>query len=78
TALKYLEQSLSIRQEIGDRRGDSETSWNIGYIYREQGDLPKAEQYIRRAVQLAEAIGHPLLEEWREGLKEVQAEIKAR
>ena len=74
TALKYLEQSLVIRREIGDRVGEAVTSWNIGLTYAaEQGYLAKAEPYISRAVQLAEEIGHPKLEEYRRALEDIRA-----
>ncbi|MCI5131519.1 MAG: tetratricopeptide repeat protein [Candidatus Electrothrix sp. EH2] len=62
-------QSLAIRQKIGDRTGEAVTSRNIGMIYKDQGDLTKAEQYISRAVQLAGEIGHPNLEIWKSGVR---------
>ncbi|CAK8714453.1 MAG: Tetratricopeptide repeat-containing protein [Candidatus Electronema aureum] len=77
-ALTYLEQSLSIRREIGDRRGEAETSWNIGIAYIKQGDLSKAEPYISRAVQLAEELGHPKLEEWRKALEDIRAKLRGK
>ena len=52
------------------------TSWNIGLTYEDQGDLAKAEQYISRVVQLAEEIGHPSLEEYREALEDIRAELR--
>jgi tetratricopeptide (TPR) repeat protein len=47
-------------------------------LQRAKGDLAKAEQYINRAVELAEEIGHPKLEEWRKALEEVQVERRGR
>ena len=76
-ALTYMEQSLAISKEIGDRRGEAVTSWNIGRTYEDQGDLVEAEQYISRAVQLMEEIGHPSLEKDRKHLEELRAEIRA-
>ncbi|MCI5226761.1 MAG: hypothetical protein D3918_08875 [Candidatus Electrothrix sp. AX2] len=37
------------------------------------GDLAKAEEHIRLAVEIAEAMGHPSLEKWRNGLEQVRA-----
>ncbi|HHE06008.1 MAG TPA: tetratricopeptide repeat protein, partial [Epsilonproteobacteria bacterium] len=37
-ALKYLEQSLEIRQEIGDKSGERTTLNNISQIYKARGD----------------------------------------
>ena len=53
-------------------------SWNIGRIYEDQGELTKAKQYMSRAVQLAEEMGHPSLEQWRKALEAVRAAIKGR
>ncbi|MCI5177917.1 MAG: tetratricopeptide repeat protein [Candidatus Electrothrix sp. AW3_4] len=66
-------QSLVIHQKIGDRAGEAVTSWNIGLTYGDMGDLAKAEEHIRLAVEIAEAIGHPYLEEWRKTLVRVRA-----
>ena len=68
-ALKQLEQSLRMMQGIGE----AETCWKIGLIYKDKGWLRKADPYISRAVQLAEEIGHPKLQEWRDELARVRA-----
>ena len=39
----------------------------------DMGDLAEAEEYITLAVQIAEQIGHPYLEQWRDGLARVRA-----
>lgn len=77
-AIEYYEQALAIRQEIGDRAGEALTLHNIGATYIKQGDLAKAEEYISRAVQIAEAIGHPYLEQWRKTLAQVRTALQAR
>lgn len=79
-SLKYLEQSLAIRQELGDKALEEGIIWKIGSVYEHQGDLRKAEQYMSRAVQLMEEIGYPkqLMEEYRTALEAVRAKIKAR
>ena len=76
-ALTYLEQSLAIQREIGDKAGEGITCWNIGFIYKNQGDLVRAEEYISRAVEIAEATGHPNLEKRRIGLKGIRQALKS-
>ncbi|MCI5129433.1 MAG: tetratricopeptide repeat protein, partial [Candidatus Electrothrix sp. AUS3] len=71
---EYLKQSLAIRREQGDRAGEAESCWNIGLTYKDMDDLGKAEEHITLAVEIAEAIGHPSLEEWRNHLDQVRAE----
>jgi hypothetical protein len=61
------------------RRGEAVTSWNIGRIYKDQGDLAKAEQYMSRTVEIEERIGLPTLEESsREELEKVRAALQGR
>ncbi|MCI5167330.1 MAG: tetratricopeptide repeat protein [Candidatus Electrothrix sp. GM3_4] len=72
-ALEYHEQVVVIRQEAGDHVGAGESCWNIGHTYKDLGDLAQAEEYISLAVQIAEKIGHPALEQFRDGLKQVRA-----
>jgi len=71
-ALEYLKQALAIYREQGDRAGEAESCWNLGRIYEDMGDLAKAEEYLAHAVQLAEQIDHPKLEDSR-GLARVRA-----
>ena len=77
-ALRYFEQSLTIQREIGDREGEAVTNWNISFVYIEQHNLSRAEQHISLAVQLAEAIGHPSLKKYRQGLKEIRAYLRGK
>ncbi|CAK8718277.1 hypothetical protein GKODMF_09855 [Candidatus Electrothrix gigas] len=72
-ALEYYEQALAIRREQGDRAGEALSCWNIGTTYYDMGDLAQAEEHIRLAVEIAEAMGHPSLEKWRNGLEQVRA-----
>ena len=76
-ALEYREQDLAICQQHGDRAGEAQSRWNIGIIYYDLGDLATAEEYINQATQLAEAINHPELEKYRDGLAEVRAARRA-
>lgn len=49
-ALPYLEQSLVIRQKIGDIKGEGETLNNIGLIYIEKGSYDMALHYLERSL----------------------------
>jgi CHAT domain-containing protein len=46
-----------IRQEIGDRRGEGESLNNIGSIYHNQGQYPKALDYYQQALVILKEIG---------------------
>ncbi|MCI5161892.1 MAG: tetratricopeptide repeat protein, partial [Candidatus Electrothrix sp. AX5] len=72
-AVEYYKQSLVIRREQGDRAGEAVTCWNLGLTYEDMGDLAKAEKHISLAVQIAEQIKSPYLEQWRDGLAHVRA-----
>ncbi|MCI5157868.1 MAG: hypothetical protein D3906_05400, partial [Candidatus Electrothrix sp. AUS1_2] len=75
-ALKNHKQALAIRREHGDRAGDAESCWNIGNNYAMLSDLAQAEEHIALAVQVAEQIGHPSLEKYRDGLAGVRAALQ--
>ena len=45
-ALKYLEQSLAITQEIGDKRGEGVILNNIGRLYKKPDDYDTALKYL--------------------------------
>ncbi|MCI5118089.1 MAG: tetratricopeptide repeat protein, partial [Candidatus Electrothrix sp. LOE1_4_5] len=73
TALEYHEQALAICRELGDRAGEAESCWNLGLTYNDMGDLAQAEEYMALAVKIAEPMGHPELERFRNYLKRVRA-----
>ncbi|MCW5211836.1 tetratricopeptide repeat protein, partial [Desulfobulbus sp. TB] len=73
-AIESHEQDLAICRDLGNRAGESLSCWNIGLTYYDMGDLAQAEEHIRLAVEIAEAIGHPELEKYRKGLERVRAE----
>ena len=59
TALRYLQQSLKISQEIGDRQGMSPTLHNMALIYLQQkGDVEKFVEHEQAALQTALEIGY--------------------
>jgi tetratricopeptide (TPR) repeat protein len=76
-ALECLKQSLAIQQKLGERAGETESSWNLGLTYKDLGDFAKAEEHISQAMKIAEAIGHPSLERFLDGLKQVRAARQA-
>ena len=57
TALGYLKQSLTIRQQIGDKAGEGTTLNNISLIYRAQGDYETALGYLKQSLTMRQQIG---------------------
>jgi tetratricopeptide (TPR) repeat protein len=56
-ALGYYLSALSIREEMGDKKGIAATESNIGVIYDSQGQWEKALDYYLRAVPILEELG---------------------
>ena len=57
-AIDYYQQALTISQEIGDRRGETLTSWNLGLLY-EESDPARAVELMSILVAYEHEIGHP-------------------
>lgn len=57
TALKYLEQSLRITQEIGNRAGEGAALNNIGQIYYMQGNYVSALCYLEQSLTIHRMLG---------------------
>jgi len=57
TALAYLNQSLAIRQQIGDKAGEGVTLNNISQIYDAQGDYQTALAYLNQSLAIRQQIG---------------------
>ncbi|MBK8703541.1 MAG: tetratricopeptide repeat protein [Saprospiraceae bacterium] len=57
TALRYLEQSLKIQQEIGDRQGEGTTLNNISQIHKVKGDYATALRYLEQSLKIQQEIG---------------------
>tara|TARA_B100000809_G_C14901342_1_gene446375 strand:- start:534 stop:701 length:168 start_codon:yes stop_codon:yes gene_type:complete len=51
-ALDYCSKSLKIREEIGGKRGIANYLNNVGIIYKNQGDIPKAIDYYHRSLKI--------------------------
>ena len=60
-ALQYYLKSLNIYEEIGDKSGISSALNNIGYVYKDQGDIPEALKCFEKSLKIEEEIG------WRAG-----------
>ncbi len=56
-AINYYQQSLEIRQEIGDRHGISNSLNGLGNAYYSLGDYPKAIDYYQQSLEIATEIG---------------------
>lgn len=56
-ALAYHKQSLSIRKDINDRKGQALSLMNIGAIFHVQGDLVRALEYYYESLKIREEIG---------------------
>ncbi len=56
-ALRYLEQSLAIHQQIGDRIGEGATLNNISQIYNAKGDYDTALRYLEQSLAINRQIG---------------------
>ena len=56
-ALPLYEQSLKIRQEIGDRKGEGTTLNNISQIHDAKGNYDTALGYLKKALKIQQEIG---------------------
>ena len=57
TVLDYLQKSLAIRQQIGDKAGEGTTLNNISLIYDAQGDYVTALDYLQKSLAIRQQIG---------------------
>ena len=53
-AKEYLEKALTIRNEIGDRRGEAICCGNLGGVFQSLGEYAKAEEYHKKALSVSE------------------------
>ncbi|MCI0714032.1 MAG: tetratricopeptide repeat protein [Chloroflexi bacterium] len=58
-ALHAHQESLALRQEIGDKEGQSDSRSRLGVIYEQLGDHEKAKDYYTQSLLLAEEINYP-------------------
>ncbi|MDM8567903.1 tetratricopeptide repeat protein [Thiotrichales bacterium HSG1] len=57
TALSYLEQSLLITREIGDKQGEGTALNNISQIYDARGDYNTTLSYLKQSLLIRREIG---------------------
>jgi tetratricopeptide (TPR) repeat protein len=57
TSLRYLQNSLSIYQEISDKAGVGTTLNNISQVFRAHGDYDIALQYLQDSLTIRQEIG---------------------
>ena len=57
TALSYLQQSLAIQQEIGDKSGEGTALNNISQIFKSRGDYETALSYLQQSLAIRQEIG---------------------
>ncbi|MEB3218957.1 MAG: CHAT domain-containing protein [Nostocales cyanobacterium 94392] len=61
-ALKTWQQELPIRREIGDKAGEGVTLNNIGEVYRNLAEYPKALDYLQQALAIHRSIDNKSME----------------
>ncbi|GAB6043017.1 CHAT domain-containing protein [Endothiovibrio diazotrophicus] len=57
TALQFLNQSLAIQREIGDRSGEGTTLNNLSQIHDARGDYDTALQFLNQSLAIRREIG---------------------
>ncbi len=57
TALDFLQQSLKISQEIGDKSGEGTTLNNISQIFDARGDYDSALDFLQQSLKISQEIG---------------------
>jgi tetratricopeptide (TPR) repeat protein len=58
-AIAYYEQHLELARELGERRDEARTSWNLGLAFEELGDLTAAIAAMQICLDFERAVGHP-------------------
>ena len=74
-ALRYYNLALPLRQQVGDRWGESITRYNLAMVYVALGRLAKAVAELEQVVALDEAVGHPDLATDQAMLAQVRAQL---
>ena len=58
-AIQAYEQAIQIAHELGDRRGECISSWNLGDELAGAGDLSTAIELMQKLVDYERELGHP-------------------
>ena len=56
-ALAYMEKTLALRREIGDKQGEGTTLNNLSQIYDARGDYDTALDYLKQSLAISREIG---------------------
>ena len=57
-ALRYYEESLALKRDLGDRAGEAITLGNIGIVYGLLGNYPEALRYHEESLALSRDLGN--------------------
>lgn len=57
-AVDYYQQSLILKEEIGDKKGIANSFNNIGLVYKEWGNYPKAMEFYTKSLEIQKSIGN--------------------
>ncbi|MCZ8192304.1 MAG: tetratricopeptide repeat protein, partial [Microcystis sp. LE19-338.1B] len=55
--IEFYQQSLAIKREIGDRRGEAKSWFNLGFTYYKLDRISEAEEAYLQARELYQALG---------------------
>jgi class 3 adenylate cyclase/tetratricopeptide (TPR) repeat protein len=55
--LSIWEECLRLFREVGDRRGEAITLYNMGHSYGDRGDLDRAKACLEQSIQISKEIG---------------------
>jgi hypothetical protein len=58
-AARLLKMRIKLSRSIGDIRGEAESSWALGNIYEEMGDLARAVELKEAYADYRQRISHP-------------------
>ncbi|MCI5116187.1 MAG: tetratricopeptide repeat protein [Candidatus Electrothrix sp. AX1] len=73
-AMECQEQALNIYYELGDQEHQAESLINIGFTLAALDQFARAEESMTLAVEMAETLELPELDEYRDALEQVRAE----
>ncbi|MGI2909842.1 tetratricopeptide repeat protein, partial [Tolypothrix sp. VBCCA 56010] len=56
-AIEFLQQSLEISREIGDRNGEGASLGNLGNAYNSLGQYQRAIEFLQQSLEISREIG---------------------
>jgi hypothetical protein len=77
-AIDFYEQHLAVAREIGGRRGEAITSWNLGLALEKAGDLARAADLMQVCVDFEREIGHADAEKDAAQLDQLRQQLASR